>query len=99
MLTVLAVHVSSLWKQEGVATFMGLLKQKETVILFNTFLLEATPLPPTTIINSTVLKSLERGFIMACLFLQQSTLAGKFLQSSAAQAHSSTPGVKGQSSS
>ena len=56
------------------------LKQKETVILFNTFLLEATPLPSTNIINSAVLKSLEGGFIMVCPFLQQSTLSGKFLQ-------------------
>lgn len=54
--------------------------QKETVILFNTFLLEATPLPSADNINSTVLKSLEGGFIMACPFLQQSTLSGKFLQ-------------------
>lgn len=78
---------------------MAPLKQKETVILFNTFLLEATPLPPTSTINGAVLKSFERGFIMACLFVQQSTLSGKFLQSGAAQAHSSTLGVKGQSGS
>ncbi len=50
------------------------LKQKETVILFNMFLLEVNPLPPTSTINRAVLKPLERGFIMACLFLQQSTL-------------------------
>lgn len=84
----LAVHISSLWKhkvQEGEAAFIAPLKQKETVILFNTFLLEATPLPPTSTVNSTVLRAVERAFIMAHLFLLQSTLyAGRFLESSAA---------------
>lgn len=76
---------------------MAPLKQKETVILFNAFLLEATPLPTSTTTTSAVLKSLERIY-NGMLVLQQSTLNDKFLQSSATQAHSSTLDVRGQSS-
>lgn len=55
---------------------MAPLKQKETVILFNAFLLEATPFPPTTTIDGTIHKSLKRQFIMACLlFTTINTLA------------------------
>lgn len=80
--------------KKGKTTFMALLKQK--AILFNAF----SPWgESSTTINSAVLKSLERAFIMACLLLPQSPLFGKFLQSGAAQAHSSILGVKGQSSS
>lgn len=80
---------------------MAPLKQKETVILFNAFLLEATPLPATTTITGIVLKSLKRELYNGMhLPLQQSTLSGKFLHSSAAQAHSYAPRLsKGQSSS
>lgn len=68
---------------------MAPLKQKETVILFNAFLLEATPLPATATITGIVLKSLKRELYNGMhLPLQQSTLSGKFLHSNAAQAHS-----------
>lgn len=39
---------------------MVLLKQKETVILFNVFLLESTPLPPTATISKAAFKSIEK---------------------------------------
>lgn len=40
---------------------MALLKQKQAVILFNTFLLEVTPLPLATTINSAALICSESG--------------------------------------
>lgn len=45
---------------------MMLLKQKGRVILFNAFLLEATPLPDNTTMIGIILKSSERRFIMVC---------------------------------
>lgn len=52
---------------------MAPLKQKETVILFNAFLLEATPLPPSTT-TTTVLKSLERIYNGMPVFTTINTL-------------------------
>lgn len=70
------------------------LKQKETAILFNVFLLEST-LPPTT--TSTVFKSIEGIYNGTPVFTAFNP--GTFLQNTVARASSRTRSVKGPLSS